>query len=53
MAWIAVRVKRPEDQLLAKTFEHPDPRIARFARDFAAWMNDVQDERRRKLNLSK
>jgi hypothetical protein len=53
MAWIAVRVKRPEDQLLATTCEHPNPRLAKFARDFQAWMNDVQEERRRKLNLSK
>jgi hypothetical protein len=53
MAWIAVRVKRPEDQLLAATSEHPNPRLAKFARDFQAWMNDVQEERRRKLNLSK
>lgn len=53
MAWIAVRVKRPEDQLLAKTFEHHNPRLAKFARDSFAWMNDVQEERRRKLNLSK
>jgi hypothetical protein len=53
MAWIAVRVKRPEDQLLATTCEHPNPRLAKFARDFQAWMNDVLEERRRKLNLSK
>jgi len=53
MVWIAVRVKRPEDQLLLKTLEHPDARTARFARGFQGWMNDVQEERRRKLNLSK
>lgn len=53
MSWISVRVKRPEDQLLLKTLEHPDARTARFARDFQGWMNDVQEERRRKLNLSK
>ncbi|MFM7259335.1 MAG: hypothetical protein ACKO3W_01900, partial [bacterium] len=53
MSWISVRVKRPEDPLLVRTLEHPDPRVARFARDFHGWMTDVQEERRRKLNLSK
>jgi hypothetical protein len=52
-AWIAVRVKRPEDPLLMRTIEHPDARTARFARNFQSWMNDVQAERRRRLNLSK
>jgi hypothetical protein len=53
VSWISVRVKRPEDPILARTMEHPDARTARFARNFQSWMNDVQAERRRRLNLSK
>lgn len=51
MAWIAVRVRRPEDPILAETEALADPRLAAFARDFRSWMDDVQAERRRELNL--
>ncbi|MFM1823577.1 MAG: hypothetical protein RI967_1843, partial [Planctomycetota bacterium] len=51
MAWIAVRVRRPEDPVLAETEALDDARLAAFARDFRSWMDDVQAERRRELNL--
>ena len=51
MAWIAARVRRPEDPILAETEALADARLADFARDFRSWMDDVQAERRRELNL--
>ena len=53
MAWIAVRCKRPEDPILDQTAALSDPVLSQFAKDSKSWMNDVRDERRRKLNLSK
>lgn len=52
MAWIAVRVKRPEDPVLQATAAHADPVLAKFAKDSFAWMSDVAEERRKKLNLT-
>jgi hypothetical protein len=51
MAWIAVRVRRPEDPVLAETEALADERLSAFARAFRSWMLDVQAERRRELNL--
>ena len=51
-AWIAVRCKRPEDPILARSAELGDARLVQFSKDFLSWMSDVVDERRRRLNLS-
>lgn len=52
MAWIAVRVKRPEDPILQSSSMHSDPTLAKFAKDSLAWMTDVAEARRKKLNLT-
>jgi hypothetical protein len=51
LSWIAVRVLRPEDESLTKALASTDPRIARFAALQRSWLVDVQEERRRELNL--
>jgi len=51
LAWISVRSLRPEDAVLAQTLELKDERLASFAKSCRAWLIDLQEERRRELNL--
>ena len=51
-AWISVRCRRPEDSILDETIAMPDPALVRFATEFRSWMSDLQEERRRRLNLT-
>ena len=51
LAWICVRALRPEDSVLEATLGSPDERLAGFAKVYRSALLDVQDERRRELNL--
>jgi hypothetical protein len=51
LAWISVRSLRPEDAVLSQTLEFKDERLASFAKSCRAWLIDLQEERRRELNL--
>jgi hypothetical protein len=46
-----VRSLRPEDAVLSQTLEFKDERLASFAKSCRAWLIDLQEERRRELNL--
>ena len=51
IAWICIRSLRPEDPVLEATLKSADPRLASFAKTYKSWLIDVQEERRRELNL--
>lgn len=52
VAWIAARVQRSEDPVMAATASLPDPRLSSLAQNYRAWLADAEAERRRKLNLN-
>lgn len=52
IAWISLRVRRPEDPMLEASVGSKDERVAAYARTTLGWMNDTQAERRRRLNLA-
>lgn len=51
LAWIAVRSLQPEDPVLIATESMEPKELADFARTYRSWLLDVQEERRRSLNL--
>ncbi|MEY3141880.1 MAG: hypothetical protein RLY21_373 [Planctomycetota bacterium] len=51
LAWVCVRALRPEDPVLDAALKSPDERLASFAKVYRSSLLDVQDERRRELNL--
>jgi len=51
LAWISVRSLQPEDAVLEATLGMDPPELAEFARIYRSWLLDVQEERRRSLNL--
>lgn len=51
-AWVAARVRRSEDPVLASCADSNDPELAVFARNYRAWLADAEAERRRQLNLN-
>jgi len=52
IAWLSLRVRRPEDPVLEASVKSSDPRVADYATRTLSWMNDTQAERRRRLNLA-
>ncbi|MFM7133801.1 MAG: hypothetical protein ACKO0W_05735 [Planctomycetota bacterium] len=52
VAWIAGRVQRSEDPVMAATAAMTDPRLSTLAQSYRAWLADAEAERRRKLNLN-
>ena len=51
LAWICVRALRPDDPVLEAALKSSDERLASFAKVYRSSLLDVQDERRRELNL--
>ncbi|MFZ9913854.1 MAG: hypothetical protein ACO3IB_00750 [Phycisphaerales bacterium] len=52
IAWLSLRVRRPEDPVLEASVKSADPRVSAYATRTLSWMNDTQAERRRRLNLA-
>lgn len=51
IAWIVARSRQPEDSVLIASESMEQREIADFARVYRSWLLDLQEERRRSMNL--